>query len=79
MKIRHTNNLSSFSSVRAVYSDVSLILSNKESNLFQHVFVICTLIRIMPPSHVYCIICLTHQAFDHLQQFLHHHSDALVA
>lgn len=21
----------------------------------------------------------THQAFDHLQQFLHHHSDALVA
>lgn len=33
----------------------------------------------MPPSHVYCLICLTHQAFDHLQQFLHHHSDALVA
>ncbi len=32
-----------------------------------------------PHTQFYCFKDSTYQAFDNLQQFLHHHSDALVA
>lgn len=66
------------------YSSLKLYTQNhinhsgrdRNTNTFSPVYLVSDESFIMPRTHCYCG---THQAFNHLQQFLHHHSDALVA